>query len=111
MILKLTLISCLIVACVSINLKQDDLLGKGCVWLFEECQFQGQKFEICKDYSNLDAFTDFNGKAKSVKAGPDTGVMLYSKTDFKGSKLTLDGYLNCYNTDSLVQSIKILTNN
>jgi hypothetical protein len=54
-----------------------------CIVLYELCNFQGRKQEICKDTPKLMEY-NFNNLASSIKTGSNVNVMLFERENYQG---------------------------
>jgi hypothetical protein len=57
---------------------------QGCVWLYTDVNYGGNRAEFCSDISNMSTY-GYNDAISSIKAGPNTYVVLYENSDYQGS--------------------------
>jgi hypothetical protein len=79
---------------------------EGCAWLFEDCEYEGDRIEICGKLQNLGA------DVQSIKLGPGTLAALYTESDFEGEAMKLKKNVSCFeNKENLadfdIRSIKV----
>lgn len=68
---------------------------KGCVIIFSECDFNGEKIEICKNQHDL-RLMEFDKKVASILIGHGTSVILKKGYNFKGVGVELKNSVRCF---------------
>ncbi|AYV80019.1 MAG: hypothetical protein Gaeavirus5_16 [Gaeavirus sp.] len=67
---------------------------QGQAFLFQSCQFGGYSKQLATgQYPNITDFTE----TKSIKVGPNTQVVLYTKPNYLGGSMTITGYSDSVN--------------
>jgi len=74
----------------------DEIPDDGCIWLYSECNYQGDRHEICQDTSYFDGFEK---QASSLKVGRHTKVVLYPLPQYSGDGFSFDLNHPCFAKD------------
>ena len=70
-------------------------IKEGCVVLYSNCDFEGEKQEICGSISDLRKIK-FDKKISSVLLGNNTKIILRQLYDYKGIGLELSSNIRCF---------------
>ncbi len=97
----LACLSCLKIQYQFINSKFIDInsnlvqVKKGCLILFSECDFNGEKKEICESEGDLRKVY-FDNKVSSILVGEKTSTILRTEYSFKGIGVLIDSNVRCF---------------
>jgi len=70
-----------------------DFPREGCVWMYEDCNFGGTKWERCNDVDDLD--WAIQNETSSVKTGPNTVAVLFADNGYSGGRRVVQGSNSC----------------
>src|SRR5690348_9738169 len=77
------------------NGDDSNAIPSGCIDLYQDCNFLGQKLRLCSDVPNLVPF-GFNDMASSIKLGKDTKATLYEHVNYLGRTANFDKDIACF---------------
>ena len=69
-------------------------IKKGCIVVYSECDFEGERKEICGSIEDLRK-VDFDKKISSIIVGINTKLILRQLYNYKGNGLELISNLRC----------------
>jgi len=68
--------------------------GENCAILYDQCDYQGNKAEICDELPNFSE-AGFSGNIYSIYIPDGYTIELYSETDFGGKVKEMSGSIAC----------------
>ena len=69
-------------------------IKEGCIVLYSDCDFEGERNEICSSISDLRQ-VNFDKKMSSIIVGKNTKIILRQLYDFKGNGLEINSNMRC----------------
>jgi hypothetical protein len=101
LIIILKLSNCVRIQLQTINTKNISInpnlveVKKGCIVLFSECDFNGQKKEICENQNDLRKL-NFDRKISSILVGGETSTILKKGYNFRGMGVEIKHNVRCF---------------
>jgi KDEL-tailed cysteine endopeptidase len=70
-----------------------------CIWVYEDCCYQGGVQEICQDLKDLESI-GFDNKISSIRLGNGTRAVLFYNRNFDGPALGVTNDIACFDGDA-----------
>ena len=68
---------------------------EGCVILYSDCNYEGQKLEVCDDINDF-RIISFKDQLRSLSLGNNVKVLLFQEKYFKGEYYLVDSDQPCF---------------
>jgi len=70
----------------------------GCVWIYQDCGYQGTKVEYCADDPDF-RNKNFNDLGSAIVLGPNTQATLFEHINYDGRQLSITANRSCFYND------------
>jgi hypothetical protein len=96
----------------SIPVQNYDQPEKGCIWVYEECNFRGEEREICEntDLTNIQGI-NFINSISSILLGEKTEIILYKDYNFEGEHLEIKSTMECLSSEENDETVRAFDDN